>query len=847
MSMYVIICLFAFITYINLGLTSCIIHQQQHTTLQSNPDYLNLIWAIMQFLSEYADVDMFVNYECGPSLYDYAVDKDNNNILFNIFSHSGKGFNELGLENECNLVSTHNLSYFLILYQYEHNSYSFLSDDRNVFMFLNRSSFYTGVCIISECEAFINDVFNRTLNPKLFTYLQNEINITNITYLPSNNAFPSETHTTEYKIYNVLKYIVISLIIIQFVLLIAHVINYAMRDDSNNQHKKDTNSDSISNDILYDSDEDDEYSDNNYLQRKRSLRKEKHNNNNNMYSLFGNKSIDFDDFNDNTNNTTNNNGIRSCTCKSFMNKIFDIFNAFNNVKLLTSKHNLYYNEEDLEIISFFKVVVLLFMTLLQNIETIIKIPARDFSNEEFYTSIWFIFLKLASYSIDCFIALEGFVMIYKLMFYIKTHSYTNSGKVTINVFICYYLHVLSKVITFIFIYFSFAICVQYVMWYFSNNSLYQYFITQIYDDDVHKWLLEIIIPFYNFVFAYANTNANAVHYDKLYAYNRFLMMYVNLFYVFTLAVIIMYISVKLKSKLYDTLITLIIIANTVLTFYTTPSETYTQHDIYNFTKVIRGLFNIRYPHIMCNHYFIGMFCGLICFYHKDVISGFPINEQEGQYSPFKLCYNITQWIDSLSTPCKVVVFYFNCVVLVTVAMNFKVLLLCNSGQLVMRFSNVIKSVFLYERTLFLTAFTFLVVLLQTNNEESSIKHLMSAKVFNTVTRIDICYVSCLSMIVSCAFCTFNFQMKLSYQNLWFLSFGLFVLGVIFSLILTVFIEVPCRIIIKDVIHVVTRKYNDNKRINNSNNSNSNSNDINTTKDKVISHNDSNHQLLLTTH
>jgi hypothetical protein len=64
------------------------------------------------------------------------------------------------------------------------------------------------------------------------------------------------------------------------------------------------------------------------------------------------------------------------------------------------------------------------------------------------------------------------------------------------------------------------------------------------------------------------------------------------------------------------------------------------------------------------------------------------------------------------------------------------------------------------------------------------------------------------------------------------------------LILTVFIEVPCRIIIKDVIHVVTRKYNDNKRINNSN---SNSNDINTTKDKVISHNDSNHQLLLTTH
>ena len=768
---------------------------------------------------------MFTNYDCGPSLYDYAVDKNNNNILFNIFSHSGKGFNELGLESECNLVSTHNLSYFLILYQYEHNSYSFLSDDRDVFMFLNRSSFYTGLCIISECETFINDVFNRSLNQKLFTYLQSEMNITNITYLPSKNAFPSETHSKEYKIYNVLQYLVITLALLQLVLLIAHMFKYAMRKDSTTQHKKDSLNDSISNDILYDSDEDEEYSEN-YMRRKRSERKER----NNMYSLFGNKSIDFDDINDN-NNAKHNNSLFNCTCKSFMQKVFDLFNAFHNVKLLTSKHNLYYNEEDLEIISFFKVLVLLFMTLLQNVETIIKIPARDFSNKEFYTSIWFIFLKLASYSIDGFVALEGFVMIYKLMFYIKARSYANGGKVTCGVFICFYLRVLSKIISFMFIYFSFAICVQYVLWYFSNNSLYQYFITQIYDNDVRQWLLQFIVPFYNFVFAYSNT----VNYDKLYAYNRFLMMYVNLFYVFTFAMFIVYVSFKFKSKLYDLTVMLLFTVNTALTFFTTPFETYNEHDNYNFTKVIRGLFNIRYPHVMCNHYLIGMFCGLICFYHKDVISGFPINEQEGQYCPFKVCYRITQWIDSLSTPCKRVVFYFNCVVLVTVAMNFKVLLIINNGQLIMKFDHVVKTVFLYERTFFLMAFTFLVVLLQTNNEESSIKHLMSAKVFNTVTRIDICYVSCLSMVVSCAFCMFNFQMKLSYQNLWFLSFGLFVLGFIFSLIMTVFIEVPCRIIIKDIIHNVTTKYTDDKN-------------TTTTKDKAIAAltvNESN-QLLLTT-
>ena len=784
MSVYIIY-LFAFVTCVNVPITTA----TSHSPLQS-PDYLNLIYAIFAFLNEHSDVDMFSS-DCGPSLYDYSTDKNSNNILFNIFSHSGKGLNELGLENECNLVSTHNLSYFLILYQYEHNTYSFLSDDRDVFMFLNRSSFYTGVCVISECETFISDVFNRTLNEKLFTYLQTEMSITNIAYLPSQNAFPSDTRSTEYKVYTVLKWAVMTLALTHLVLLVAHMFKYAMRKDTASQ-LGDASNDSASNDVIFDSDEDEEYSEN-YLRKKRSKSK----NRDNMYTLFGNKSIDFADLNDNHKHP-------SCTCRSFMKSAFDLFNAFRNVKLLTSKRNLYYNEEDLEIISFFKVLVLLFMTLFQNVETIIKIPARDFSNEDFYASVWFIFLKLASYSADCFVALEGFVMMYKLMFYIKARSHANGGKVTCGVFLCFYLRVLSKVVSFIFIYFAFSICGQYVLWYFSNNSLYQYFSTQIYDSDVRQWLLQIVVPFYNFVFAYSNTT----NYDKLYSYNRFVIMYINLFYVFTFVMLVVFVSFKCKSKLFDISAMLLFAANTALAFFTTPSETYTQHDNYNLTKVIRGLFSIRYPHIMCNHYLIGVFCGLTCFYHRDVVSGFPINEQEELYCPFKLCYRTTQWIDSLSTPCKAVLLYFNCVVLIAVAMNFKLLLLINSNRLIMKFDNAIKTVFLYERTLFLSAFTFLVVLLQTNNEESSIKHLMSAKVFNTFTRIDICYVSCLNMVVSSAFCMFNFQMKLSYQNLWFLSFGLFVLGFIFSLAMTLFVEVPCRLLVKDVIRVATRKSSD---------------------------------------
>ena len=755
----------------------------------NSTDYISLLNTTFNFLQTYSTIDPYNNtkYSCYSSLYKH-ITENGTDFFWNIFSFSGKGLSELGLESECKLSESFNFAYYLLLYNYSPKAFSTFTDSKNTFIFLNHSSFYTGICLIKECDSLIHDLFNRTTNPKLFSYLETNHSINNITYLTSNNTY-QHTNTYEYTIFNIFCYITITLIALQIVLTLVHIFIYIPYKVSKKQLLA-SGTDHTSNEIEIDFNESEEFTQTFLRKRRKETNEAK------FYSIFTKSTTTLDELND----ISDGNAYKKKFLRLIEN-VLELFNVFSNLKLLTSKYNFYYNEDNIEIISFFRMIVILFMTMMQNMETIIKIPARDFSSEDFYTSGWFIFLKLASYSIECYIALDGFLMMYKFMFYIKTHTHKKVGnKISFSIFISFYLRIISKVIAFVFVFFFFSICAEYVLHFASEDSLYNYFVTKIYDNDVHDWLLQIIIPFYNFKLSYS-TDTN---YDKLFSYNRFITMYINQFYVFTFVIIIVFISFKLKSKLYDIIITLLFILNIASMWITCPSETYTDKDYYDLNKVIRGLFTIRHPHIMFNHFLIGVFSGLICFYHKDVISGEPINEQEGQYCPFKLCYNISQFIDSLPSICKSIWFYVNCLILIAIALNFKFILLITSKEdLLIEFTIVYRIIYYYEKTLFLLCFMFMVVLLQTNNEESSIKQLMSARVFTTIARIDLCYVSCLSVVVYGTFCLFNFQLKLSYQNLWFLSFGLFVCCFIISLGVTILIEVPMRILVKEIIEKLT--------------------------------------------
>ena len=70
-----------------------------------------------------------------------------NDTYFDLFSFSGKGISELGLEAECYLSKKASLTYYLFMYQYNTTSFDTFSDDGYVYKFMNHTTFYTGICI----------------------------------------------------------------------------------------------------------------------------------------------------------------------------------------------------------------------------------------------------------------------------------------------------------------------------------------------------------------------------------------------------------------------------------------------------------------------------------------------------------------------------------------------------------------------------------------------------------------------------------------------------------------------------------------------------------------------------
>ena len=120
-------------------------------------------------------------------------------------------------------------------------------------------------------------------------------------------------------------------------------------------------------------------------------------------------------------------------------------------------------------------------------------------------------------------------------------------------------------------------------------------------------------------------------------------------------------------------------------------------------------------------------------------------------------------------------------------------------DLLFDFDMLCQFLFFYEKGVFLLIYCLLIILLETYNDDSSIKHLIKSNIFTHISRVSFCFVCSVSAFTYEAYCIFNFQLKLCYQNTWFITFGLFMFLYVFSLILTLVLELPLRKLLKNII------------------------------------------------
>ena len=744
------------------------------------------------------------------------LNKTNNiyNYLY-LFSYSGKELSDLGLQSDC---INNGFSYYLLSFNYKKFS------KKKIYEFLEQDNFYIGLCLFNECELLINKIFNNnnlTFNRSITNFAIMKIDenkncdknipeeecISLPYYSLNRNGFFSkeltEKEKAKYTKFYILFIITISILSIEITLSLLLYCGYNLY----------INSKILSKELNIDIENENE-NDNNEEEDEEGVEGQ---------IIFANNPSQKE---------------KKETCSSKLLKIlYKYFSLFTNVIILIIKKTKYFNNNNMGTITQLRIFSLILITFYTNFEILTKISSQVFINDSFYKEIYFAFLKFASFGLDIYICLEGFEVMYKLINFYKSNYY-NKGNRTITLvgIIKFYLYSLYKIFGYIILFFIVNYFNRYYIYIHSNGVLYSYYSNQLNKNKYN--LFQIFNPKYTFFsYFYNDDKENIADIDQFIYDSKMSLFFVNEFYFFTLFIIIFYIGNKMKSKIYDYSILLFIFISYFITYFIcTYSDTYDDNKYYTYKNITRNILLIKYPHISFNHYLIGAFTGLICFYLKDGNSDNSIiNDKD---CPFVFCSNILDVFDCLIQKLRLVSIYFGLFVLILISLTYNILIYLNrikyqNENILLEFTVPLKIIYYYESGIFIFTFCFITILLYSYENESKI--IGNYNIMNLINRISFTYINTIYLLTYSYYCLYSFNLKLSYLNLWFITIGIIVFFCFENLALTIAFVMPFKIIFKtllDKCFVINKELPlkeiqyKNFDINNKKDPNSNENDTN---------------------
>ena len=689
----------------------------------------NLTETIIDFLSKNTNINITT-----PGLFSCYSNIKNISDLANVYLYSGKGHAEPGLEIDC---QQRNFSYYFITYLYNSFSFKILVDDSEIYQFINQTSFYTGICVHKSCNHFVEFFLNKDKNSKFFHYLKNEFSIIKLEYYNNELSYKFEEKD---------KYLMFFIIIIFFILII-QIIFYIIYSCLYIENKKEEI-------ISYQNDYDEDINNN----------------------IFSNKIPLIHTIEEKKN------------CYYLMLSSFNIINYF---KILIKKKNKIYDDTNLEIIAFLRVIIMILLTIIQNMLVLIEIPAKDFFTKEFYEHFFFFIIKVSSFSLDFYISIEGFLMIFKLLTYIKKNVYNkNKNNVSFGIYFNFMFYSFYKIIPFIILSLMFYYFERNFIYHFSSSSLVYHYLTNVFNEEHYKKITELFFPGITLYAPY-----NSYFQESFYSYYTYNFLYLNEFFVFIFSLLIIFIGFKLKNKKYDIFVFLTIVLNISLTILISPG--YDKNELYNFTKIINAMYNIKYPHLMLNNYFIGIFTGVICFSLKDFITNKSVVQSDNQYIPFKFLFDLIKCFGLVPDKIKKMLIYICIIFIIIISSSLKFLILFYK-QLLINFGSFEKFIYFYEKSLIVIIFNLIIIIIYAIDYDIS-KGNNFFNCFIFFSRTDFSFIFTGSKFIFLLYCIYNFQLKLSYLNIISISLGLFMNILFFNIFITITIVLPFKNLFKKII------------------------------------------------
>ena len=749
-------------------------------------EMIKLIYQIIEvFTSQFEDVDKDSIIEC---VFDENFNNDLN--FLHLLEFSGKAIGELGNKYDC---ENNNLTYFII----DFNT-NFSTNDRydtKTLYFLEQSMFFMAICGTNKC---INNIIEIAIYKDVSKYLSQIFNLNNVTFYFSNkdkeiyekiknfsifyegdsDALYTRVERIEnpkiQKIIFIILLVIISLYLFIIIIVSIYRISFYYSTKKSNLIKL-KNKSKIKIESLNEKNKQDFNNESNYDFEN---------------SIFGSEFL-IDDFIDKED-------------KFF--KYFSNFDIIFNIQCLLSKNNIYFNNSNIEIVGFLRGIFIFLLVYCQIFLTTLQISQRDQFSEKFYKNILFSFIKLSGYVNICWIILDGIILGFKLINYIKKYLLDNNCSIIpLKIIFKFYLMIFPRVLIILFIYFFLYILSKSVSEIFMDDLMFDYYIiNNISKKKCYNNPFIIFIPFYISYYKFKSYD-----YESCYKY---VVIYSNEFYSMFLVGIILFFSIKLKNKIFDLVIFLFVVLN-ILLFHIYYIFSYEKmNENVTFLYILGQTYSERYFHLMINYYFIGFFLGLTLFYYKDSMSKTNI-KQILNYTPFSFCSDLILKVSNFKNITKKIISLSIFFILLIIPSSFSIYNLFfnydNTDNYGKENNIFLKLCNIYEKNVFAIFFSFLIIFLIVIDEDSPLSKLINSNFFVLFERINFEYFCCIEFIIYVNFSVFHYNLTLTHQNLFYTTIGFAIFANLITMAIIILFELPLRKFTKDFI----KNYlpNENKR------------------------------------
>ena len=474
------------------------------------------------------------------------------------------------------------------------------------------------------------------------------------------------------------------------------------------------------------------------------------------------------------------------------------------MKLLFTVSNKYYIDKNIEIFSFIRFIIMCFLSLYNNAGMLSILPPMNMTYKGFYQSLKLIIIKLSSYSLISWIMLDGAVVAYKFLSYIKANTIMSGQKTNVITFtkaFSFCFTFIPKILIYLYIYYLFYFCFDK----FYTITTHSSFVNSFYFNYtlIYKYLSEMYIKKKKYFNTWDGVVPLALEiksgaftdYTKFGDEFNFMYIITNEFLYCLLLILFLYLCFNVKSHLLEKTVLCCIGVFIFILHFVFYYSANTEGESLNLYYILGEQFSELGSALSFSYYFMGAILGICFFYFNDSSESGKFLLETTIHKPFEFLLNIVSFFSQHNILARSLLTVFSvCILLLTLP---EVIALKYSSMDLPEMNTFLFVCFFFEKILFGVLFMGITLMLISLSKDQSINFTRFG-VFSCLDRISFVFFAMLEWVILVSYSIFQFQVSLNYVNVIGISLGTFVITFGMSVVIHVCVELPIRKIVKRI-------------------------------------------------